>query len=121
MEQQQAPASNASLPPQTRSPIGKTIAALLAVLAIVLVASLLGLRRLAISRQAEHSEPLELAFKYRSVEIDASTAEPIVSRHSVVPVKHSAYAWTMLSDAELAKLLVLEGKPALILSQRSQD
>jgi hypothetical protein len=59
-------------------------------------------------------------FGYRSVEIDASTAQPIISRHSVVPVKDSAYAWTMLSDAELARLLVLEGKPALILSHRER-
>lgn len=111
MDPEQASASSRR---QISRPLGRVI---FAILAIGLLASLVGMYRFAVARQ---TEPLQLTFKYRSVEIDAPTAQAIVSRHPVVPVKDSKYSWTLVSDAELAKLLVLDGQPAVILSQRKR-
>ena len=60
-------------------------------------------------------QPLVVSAQARFAIVDSASAKAILAQHPIQSVSDSPYGWIVLSDAELADLLQLEGKPAEIL------
>jgi hypothetical protein len=60
-------------------------------------------------------QPLIVSAQARFAIVDSTAAKAILAQHPIHSVSDSPYGWIVLSDAELADLLQLEGKPVAVL------